>query len=321
MHRHGSPVTEFRIYTPLASQWRRPMPKKLPVLQKGKRWFGVLQIPEGQSGKFAIRHQHHPAGAVFSTASARTQIFAQHTPVRVIASEPIVVHELREGKSLWMTDLPIEQAQIDPILASMRGRVLVGGLGIGYAAQVLARKTSVKEVVVIEKSPDVIELVAQHIRGTNRRKVLVIQDDLHAWLAQNQRERFDWAFYDIWAADGERVFFSQVVPLRRLTGQICDPERVRCWNEDVMRGQLLMHGIVTLNVALGGALGGAPGVDLSLDRCCEPIRDKMCESFNMLVPFFRALRDGRVPRDVAQATEVLVAFVRDYGIPGREVLT
>lgn len=309
-------MTEFRIITPLASQWRRPMSKKLPVLQKGKQWFGFLKIPEGKHGKFAVRHRHYAIGSRFSTASARTAIFAQHVPVDVIATEAVVVHELREHDNVWMTDLPIEQAQIDPMLDPMRGRVLVGGLGLGYAAQVLARKPAVREIVVIEKSTEVIELVARHIKGTGRRKVRTIEADLHKWLTQNQHEQFDWAFYDIWAPDGERTFFEHVVPLRQKTGQICDPEHVRCWNEDVMRGQLLMHAVSRLNIVLNPALG----IELSLDKCCETQGGLVHQSFDLTVPFFRALRDGRVPRDIQSATLALTDFIRDYGIPGRKVL-
>lgn len=216
-----------------------------------------------------------------------------------------------------MTDMPIEQAQIDPMLDPMRGRVLVGGLGLGYAAQVLARKPSCREIVVIEKSPEVIELVGRHIKGTGKRKVRIVQADLHEWLVQNQHERFDWAFYDIWAPDGERTFHEHVVPLRAKTGEICDPEHVRCWNEDVMRGQILTHGIAMLMAVLTPALG----IELSLDKCCETSPGKWHQSSNALVPFFRALRDDKIPQDVRLARLELADFVGNYGIPGRKVLS
>lgn len=310
-------MTEFTILTPLASQWQRPMPKTLPVLRKGKQWFGFLKIPEATSGKFAVRHRHYPQGTRFQTASARTAVFAQHVPLEVLATEPVIVHELLEGSGVWMTDMPIEQAQIDPMLDEMRGRVLIGGLGLGYAAQVLARKPSVREIVVIERSPEVIELVARHIKGTGRRKVRTAQADLHDWLVQNQHERFDWAFYDIWAPDGERTFFEHVVPLRAKTGEICNPEHVRCWNEDVMRGQILMHGITMLTAVLTPALG----IELSLDKCCEVHPGKWHDSANSLVPFFRALRDGKIPRDLRLARLELADYVGNYGILGRKVLS
>ena len=291
------------------------MPKTLPVLQKGKQWFGFLAIPEGRSGKFSIRHQHYPKGKLFHTVSARVAVFTEQVPLDVIAAEDVVVHELCEGSGTWMTDLPIEQAQIDPLLTPMRGRVLVGGLGLGYAAQVLACKSTVREVVVIERSPEVIELVAKHLRKTGKRKIRIIEADLHEWLVQNQHERFDWAFYDIWAPDGEDTFHNHVAPLRRKTAEICNPEHVRCWNEDVMRGQILTHGISMLYMVLFPGFESA----LSLSKCCEPIGGRWHRTHDMLVPFFRAMRDGHVSQELQPARLALADFVRDCCIPGREV--
>lgn len=291
------------------------MPKTLPTLQKGKQWFGFLKIPEGRVGKFSIRHQHYPQGKLFCTVTARVAVFTEQRAINVIATEDVVVHELCEGSGTWMTDLPIEQFQIDPLLAPMRGRVLIGGLGLGYAAQVLTCKSSVREVVVIEKSPEVIELVAKHIRKTGKRKLRVIAADLHEWLVSNPSERFDWAFYDIWAPDGEGTFHDHVLPLRRKTAEICDPEHVRCWNEDVMRGQILTHGISMLHMLLFPGFESA----LSMEKCCEPIGGKWHRTHDMLVPFFRAMRDGHVSRELQPARLALADFVRDYGIPSRKV--
>lgn len=290
--------------------------KTAPVKSK---WFGFLQIPEGKRGAFAVRHRHYGAGSVFRTSSARTAIFAGHECVKLTLDGPVVVHELCENDGVWMTDLPIEQAQIDPLLDGMNGRVLVGGLGLGYAAQMLALHPKVESVWVIEKSPEVIELVAKHLRGNSRKgrksKIRVIQADLFEWLAHpdQQCSRFDWAFYDIWAPDGERVFFEQVVPLRRLTGDKVNPERVRCWNEDVMRGQLLMH--MTTRVQMLKHPEMFVDLGLTLDKLCEPVGGKMHASFDFGVPFFCAIRDGKVP--LAEAPRVAAAYVRDFGIPGR----
>lgn len=296
------------------------MPKQLPELQKGKQWFGFLKIPEAKAGKFAIRHRHYPAGARFQTASTRTMIFAQHVPVQVLATEPVIVHELSEGDGVWMTDMPIEQAQIDPMLKSMRGRVLVGGLGLGYAAQVLARMPAVREVVVIERSPEVIELVARYIRCTGRRKVRVVCADLHEWLAANLNERFDWAFYDIWAPDGERILFEQVLPLRAQTGSIVNPENVRCWNEDVMRGQLLSGLVTRLHMLKYPDVFKDSGV--TLERLCEPPKGTASwtrASREFVCPFFQAIRDGRI--DMDDANRAADSYTANFGIPGRQLPT
>lgn len=50
---------------------------------------------------------------------------------------------------------------------------------------------------------------------------------------------FDYAFYDIWSSDGEGTFHSTVCPLYKLSKGKVKHAPVN-WNEDVMRGQLLM---------------------------------------------------------------------------------
>lgn len=319
-------MTRFRIITPLASQWLRPSSTMKKVLKAppAKQWFGFLRIPEATSGRFEIRHRHYPPGTVFKTASSRTALFAGHECVQVVLppDEGAIVHELCEGEGgVWMTDLPIEQAQIDRDLEPMRGTVLVGGLGLGYAAQVLAMRKKVTRVVVIERSPEVIELVAPHLKGSHlktRTKIEVVCADLHAWLRQNREARFDWAFYDIWAPDGERVFFDHVVPLRELSRDIVPNENVRCWNEDVMRGQLDVGLMTRVQVLQNPEVFKDSGI--TLDKLCEPVTGvhaKHLKSFNACVPFFRAIRDGRIaPQDALGAAKL---FVANLGIPGRRL--
>lgn len=316
-------MTRFRVITPLASQWRRPNTMStLPTVVPGKKWFGFLNIPEGRSGSFAIRHRVYEPGSMFQTATSRTQIFAGHARYMVMAPDVVTVHELSEGSSVWMTDLPIEQAQIDPHIVGMTGRVLVGGLGLGYAAQTLALNPKVTEVVVIERSKHVIDLVRDHLKGSRskkKNKLTVIHSDLFRWLKANQDQRFTSAYYDIWAPDGERVLFERVLPLRKLTGSIVDPERVFCWNEDVMRGQLLTHlGARITILRAGDPESGKWGI--SLDSLCKPIIRRLwssrCSSeFSVL--FFQALRDGKFTLDDALARAKV--YTDNYGIPGRKL--
>ena len=134
-------------------------------------------------------------------------------------------------------------------MRNVSGRELIGGLGLGYSAQMLARRKRVQHVVVIEKSPEVVKMVAQHLR-VPRGKLTVIVGDLFDFLDDpspglhpmddRARVKFDWAFYDIWASDSERTFHKMVLPLIRKSVGLVDPARVLCWNENIMRAQLNM---------------------------------------------------------------------------------
>ena len=74
-------------------------------------------------------------------------------------------HTLSEGDDgVWMTDLPIEQFQADNMLyEKVYGTVLIGGLGLGYAAQLIASQPQVNRIIVIDKSQDVVDLVWKHL--------------------------------------------------------------------------------------------------------------------------------------------------------------
>src|SRR3989304_2866215 len=98
----------------------------------------VLSIPAGTRGAFAVEHVEHPAGHRFSLATSRTAIMGGHTGGGMTYDRPTTWRRLTEGGRIWMSDYPIEQAQHDRALAGIRrGRVLVGGHGLGYAATVL----------------------------------------------------------------------------------------------------------------------------------------------------------------------------------------
>ncbi len=198
-------------------------------------YVGVLDIPEGTSGPMCIKHIIYPAGHALATFNARTGLFGETAVKQTMTfAQPTRWHQLCEGQDgVWMTDLPIEQAQIRPLLARLSGRVLVGGLGLGFATTILARNPNVTEIVVVERSGDVIALVAPHVANP---KLRVEHNSIEDYL-RKPGGQFDSAFYDTWASDGQTTFFREVLPLRRASrGIVRGP--VLCWNEDVMRMQL-----------------------------------------------------------------------------------
>lgn len=211
-------------------------------------WEGVVQIPEGKVGAYEIRHMRHPAGKPVLTSNFRTAIFRGQADKNLVFDRETVWHELLEDGVRWMSDLPIEQIQHDQELEEFCGECLVGGLGIGYAVNVLAARASVTKVVVVEISPEIVELVGPHIIDPDG-KVEIVTEDLFDYLRRGRKLfeeegcpnelYFDWAFYDIWRSDGEGTFHETVVPLRELSEEWID--NVVCWNESVMRGQLIQN--------------------------------------------------------------------------------
>lgn len=195
-----------------------------------------IAVPEQTQGEFEIRHRTIPRGEPLNLTTFRTALFGQRGGT-LRYQKPTVWHELRERGGIWMTDLPIEQKQHDDLLRPFRGSVLVGGLGLGYAVTALARKRLVREIVVVERSQEVIDLVWPYTR--HHGKARVVCEDLFVYLDRlDAHTPFHWGFYDIWQGDGETTFHETVVPLlQKSRGKVI---HIQCWNEDVMRGQLLM---------------------------------------------------------------------------------
>jgi hypothetical protein len=170
-------------------------------------------------------------------------MFGGQRSQKLVYDHETLWHALEEGDGgVWMTSLPIEQRQTDELVAEAHGRVLVGGLGIGYAVAALSGKKAVKTITVVEKEPDVIRLVEPWLQR-NKKPVTVVHADLFDYLHDLPDDphswQFDWALYDIWQGDNEYTFHHTVAPLRKLSAGKVPDSQIVCWAEDVMRGQLL----------------------------------------------------------------------------------
>jgi hypothetical protein len=281
------------------------------IVGRQRQYHGILNIPEGKLGDFEIKHEHKPAGAEFRLASARTMIMGGDAGGVVRYASPTRWHMLLENGGVWMSDIPIEQAQHDEVLKRIRsGSVLIGGLGLGYAATILAQRPRISRVTVVERSDNVIGLVWKHLlkdKPETRRKLTIVHADLFEYLqAQPKRPAFTNAFYDIWQSDGEGTFFKVVVPLLRLSHEIVK-NRPICWNENVMRGQLYFG--LSSRAFLHGKTGGMQ----TLEECATPAGNIW---HDWAVPFFQWMLNAKP--DAKLLDEAVKRYVASYGVPIRE---
>ena len=261
-------------------------------MKKKWRW---IDIPEGTSGSFSVKHSFTKPGDTVPSSNMRQALLRGQPVTAIKFPQGHRWHKLLQGQRLWMTDLPIEQIQHDTMLRGFRGSVLVGGLGLGYAVSSLRRKRHVHRIVVVEKSKDVIDLVAPYTRGCE-----VVHADLFDYL-KDCDETFDAGFYDIWTSDGEGTFHDTVIPLRKLSlGKV---RHVVCWNEDTMRSQLLMGLLYRARILdLDASSRQRLNMDISIDSLCETTG---CKYTDWAVPYWRAVKAGArlSPHE----------YARDYG--------
>lgn len=101
---------------------------------------------------------------------------------------------LTRNGTIVMSDTPSEINDHLGFIYVANGRVLVAGLGLGVVVSALCAKEDVDSVTVIEKSKDVISLVAEYIR---HEKLTVIEADIFTWKPP-KGVTWDFAWFDIW---------------------------------------------------------------------------------------------------------------------------
>jgi spermidine synthase len=144
------------------------------------------RIPEGVSGAYRIEHF-----TVTPEDSERTRIRAWRD--EYVESGDYT--RLMRGRTVVMSDTPLEVRTNRPILIAATGRVLINGLGIGMVLKRILAKPEVERVTVVELSADVIALVGPSFTADER--VTIIHADALEYTPPTG-ERFDAVWHDIW---------------------------------------------------------------------------------------------------------------------------
>ncbi len=148
--------------------------------------------------------------------------------------------ETSPSSDLLTSDKPIEVFSQYIAFHKMHGHVLVGGLGLGMAAEMILRLPEVKSVTVVEINESLIKLIKPQIDP----RIGIINADLFEYLKAGESylkmraKLFDSAYFDIWYGTGESTWQSTVVPLYRLARK-AGISNLGAWGEHEMRGQLI----------------------------------------------------------------------------------
>lgn len=95
---------------------------------------------------------------------------------------------------LMMSDTPMEKKTNSMFVSHANGHVLIAGLGLGLIVQAILHKPEVRNITIVEKYQDVIDLVAPTIKSD---KVEIICADIftHEF---SKDVKFDTIYFDIW---------------------------------------------------------------------------------------------------------------------------
>lgn len=183
-------------------------------------------------GKYSIEIEIIPAGKPMTVVSARNWMMMGYAQLKVIYEHPRLLKKLiKKGHGLLMSDSPQEMFLQYDAYKNAKGRVLVGGLGIGLFARMVARKTDVTEVVVVEIDEDIIKLCKPFDR-----KIHVIHADIWKFI-KSTKEKFDYAYVDIHYHTGCMEYIHTVLPMRKILKERFPNMLVDFWGEKEMKAQ------------------------------------------------------------------------------------
>ncbi|MBF0116992.1 MAG: hypothetical protein HQM04_18360 [Magnetococcales bacterium] len=145
----------------------------------------------------------------------------------------------------WMTDALQERCMVYAAAQCARGKVLTGGLGLAiYPQFCFFLQRPVDTITVVEKEPDVIDLVMEalspQISPEARSCLHVVGGTMEAFL-QESLELFDTIYLDTWDNMDPR-FLPWVNHLVRLALPRCAPHgQIQCWGYTRMVETFIEH--------------------------------------------------------------------------------
>jgi len=171
-----------------------------------------VNVPDGKSGGWSV--ETFEVSKEDADLANMRAMFSFST--RSIA--PGTYKRLKRGGATIMSNTPMEISDCRFFIYKAKGNILINGLGLGVVLVALLKKPEVKNITVIEKSQDVISLVAPTF--TNDKRLSIIHADALEWKPP-KGVRYDCIWHDIWddiCADN----LSEMTTLHRKYGRRTD---------------------------------------------------------------------------------------------------
>ena len=149
-----------------------------------------IDVPNGISGNWTVED--------FEISEEAAQFENMRAAIRGgRCVKPGKFKRLMRNRQCIMSNTPAEISDHVRFIfrAKLGGDILINGLGLGVALKEILKSTDVWTVTVIEKSEDVISLVAPTYRSDPR--VTIIHADAFKWKPPKGK-RYDAVWHDIW---------------------------------------------------------------------------------------------------------------------------
>jgi len=192
-----------------------------------------IDFKKRKVGKYRIEIDIQLKGQPMTVVSWRNFLMMGYRPTQVIMPENRYVHKLiKDGQGLLMSDSPQEMFLQYEAYKAARGRVLIGGLGLGMFTAMAAKKSEVTEIIVIEIEEDIIDLIE-----FEHPKVKIICDDIWRFLRTTADTKFDFIYIDIHYSTGCKEYINTVLPMRKILEKRFPNIPAMFWGEKEMEAQ------------------------------------------------------------------------------------
>ena len=105
-------------------------------------------------------------------------------------------------REVWMSLTPMEVATLRGCHKRCKGKVVIGGLGLGYSALRVLQRTQVTHVTIVETFQPLIDLIKPHLKWTFGDRVDFVKgsiwDHLKVTNTGADLKDYDTAFIDVW---------------------------------------------------------------------------------------------------------------------------
>ena len=200
----------------------------------------------GKNDKYALRYINYYPYQLFAYDDIKVDGYQENSRIGYFRNKFSYL-ALTQGNNIWMSLNPNEIETMKPFISKGRGNVLVLGLGMGYVPFMLSLKNCVKNITIVEKDQNIIDLFKSFIwpKFVNKQKIKIVKDDAIQYVKKQKEATWDYIFADLWhdPEDGLELF----VKLKQINPNI------DCWLNDSMYALLRRCMITLLEETLNGS--------------------------------------------------------------------
>ena len=182
-----------------------------PARVKADPYYRDIRFPDCREGSVEFRMQHYLPYETFVCDDLEQLPDGRIIPHIGFFTCDFAYPAVLEDGRLWMMVTPSEIATMSRDIQDAHGTVLAYGLGLGYFAYMAALKPQVDRVIVVDCSPQIIDIFQRHIlpQFPDPSKVEIVCEDAYIFAEHDMAAtNADYVYVDLWhdAGDGLEMY-------------------------------------------------------------------------------------------------------------------